>query len=84
MMMRMQMQAQAASGKPAFSAPMHCPLYPGCTGATTTTSVALAAAPVRLPVLLTQAHSPANRRAAACLGPIRARAGRSPPANPLG
>ena len=82
--MMMRMKAQTASGKPAFSAPMHCPLYPSCTGATTTTSVALAASPARLPVLLAQAHSPAERLTAACLGPIRARAGRGPPANSLG
>ena len=78
--MMMRMKAQDASGKPAFSAPMHCPLYPSCTGASTTPSDAMAASPARLPVLLAQAHSPAQLRATACLRPIRVSAGRGPPA----
>ncbi len=82
--MMMRMKAQAASGKPAFSAPMHCPLYPSCTGATAPPSDAMAASPARLPDLLTQAHSPAYRCAAVYMRPIRARAGRGPPVYLLG
>ena len=81
MAMRMAaLMAQSASGKPFFTAPVTCPLFPGYTAAPVSTIPALAASPVRLPVLLAQPHSPAAGRAAARLSQIRTRAGRGPPA----
>ena len=80
MSMRMAaMKAQAASGKPFFTAPATCPLFPGYTAAPVSTIPALAASPARLPVLLAQPHSPAAGRAAARLRQVRTRAGRGPP-----
>jgi len=80
MSMRMAaMKAQAASGKPFFTAPATCPLFPGYTAAPVSTIPALAAYPARLPVLLAQPHSPAAGRAAARLRQVRTRAGRGPP-----
>jgi hypothetical protein len=85
MAMRMAaMTAEAASGKPFFTAPSTCPSFPGYAAALTAAIDALAAAPASLPVLQAQQHSHAARRAAVCLSQIRTRAGRGPPANPLG
>lgn len=82
--MMMRMKALETSGKPFFTAPSTCPLFPGNVAALTAAIDALAAASVSLPVLMAQPHSPAARRDAACLSTIRTRAGRGPPANPLG
>jgi len=72
---------EAGSGNtPLFSAPAHCPLYPGYACVPTTPQNALAASPLSLPVLLAFPHSPAAARAAARLSQIRTRAGRGPPA----
>ncbi len=81
MAMRMAaLMAQASSGKPIFTAPLTCPLYPGCTALLPSIIPALAASTVSLPVLLAQPHSPAAGRAAARLSQIRTRTGRGPPA----
>jgi len=82
MAMRMAaMMAQALSGStPVLTAPMTCPMYPGFRAATASTTDALAAAPVSLPVLLAHAHSPAAGRAAARLSQVRTRTSRGPPA----
>jgi hypothetical protein len=82
--MMMRMKALETSGKPFFTAPSTCPLFPGYAAALTAAIDALAATPVSLPVLLAQPHSPAASRAAARLSQIRTHAGRGPPANPLG
>lgn len=74
------MMAQAASGKPTFTAPSTCPCFPGSPAAATSTMLALAASQFRLPAPLALTHSPASGRAAARLGQVRARAGRGPPA----
>lgn len=74
------MMAQSASGKPIFTAPLTCPLYPGYGPASTAAVYALTNAPSSMPVLLAQAHTPAASRAAARLSQIRNRAGRGPPA----
>jgi len=85
MSMRMAaLMVQAASGKPIFTAPATCPYFPGYTAAPASTTHALAASPVSLPVLLALAHSPAAGRATARLSQIRTRASRGPPTNPLG
>ena len=73
------MMAQAASGKPIFTAPATCPLFPGSAALLPSVIPALAAAAVSLPVLLAQPHSPAAARAAARLSQIRTRTGRGPP-----
>jgi hypothetical protein len=84
MAMRMAaMMAQAASGKPTFTAPNTCPSYPGSAALLPPVIPALAAATVSLPVPLAQPHSPAAARAAARLSQIRTRAGRGPPATNL-
>lgn len=77
------MSAEAASGTPVFTAPSTCPAFPRAIAATATGPQALAASPVRLPALLTQAHSAAANRAGACLSQVRTRAGRGPPASIL-
>jgi hypothetical protein len=77
------MMAQAASGKPIFTAPAQCPGFPGYTAAPTSNTLALAASLVSLPYLLAQPHSSAAGRAAARLSQIRTRAGRGPPASSL-
>ncbi|MDE3187959.1 MAG: hypothetical protein KGM96_10620 [Acidobacteriota bacterium] len=77
MMARM---AQAEPGSaPAFTAPSHCPLYPGSLKAAVTPVHALAPPTADMPFLLAQAHSPAASRAAARMSQIRTRAGRGPP-----
>ncbi len=73
--------AEAASGTPTLSAPATCPCFPGYTAAPTTPSHALAPLAAAMPVLPEQAHSPAAGRAETRLGPIRALAGRGPPAS---
>lgn len=76
MMARM---VQAASGTPAFSAPAHCPFYPGAAAAAISKARALVAPATALPVLLAQFHTPAAGPAAARTGQFRTQAGRSPP-----
>jgi hypothetical protein len=82
--MMMQMEAQAASGKPGFTAPMHCPLFPGYGVPATASIDALAASPAKLPALLAKARSNVARCDTALISPVRTRAGRSPPAISLG
>jgi hypothetical protein len=82
--MAMRMAAEAASGKPIFSAPAHCPEHPACSGVSAAPSDTLAAFPARMPDLLIRDYSPVDRRAAVPSSPIRTRAGRGPPANPCG
>jgi hypothetical protein len=84
MAMRMAaIMAQAKSGKPFFTAPLTCPLYPQHATAFTTPAHALAVSLAGLPVLFAQPHVPATARAAARLGQLRTRAGRGPPISPL-
>lgn len=77
------MMAEAAAGKAAWTAPSTCPMFPGAAAATASGPQALTAAPVSLPVLLAQPHSPAAGRAAAQVSQIRTRSGRAPPAGQL-
>jgi len=81
--MAMRAMAEAASGKPAFAAPNTCPAYPGSAAATAPAPQAMAAAPISLPALLAQPHTPVASRASARLSQIRTRAGRGPPAASL-
>ena len=65
---------------PIAKAPSHCPYYPQHPSVPRAiTPHALIAAPVGLPDLLAQPHSPPAGRAAARLTQIRTRAGRGPP-----
>ncbi|HEY1160128.1 MAG TPA: hypothetical protein VGE83_05825 [Terracidiphilus sp.] len=77
------MMAQAASGKPIFTAPAQCPSFPGYTAAPTSITLALAPSQAGLPHLLAQPQPPGAGRAAARLSQIRTRAGRGPPASSL-
>jgi len=77
--MRAMMAGAASNSNPAFTAPVTCPCFPGCTAGPATATHALAASGVSLPIMLAQAHSPAAARAAARLSQIRTRAGRGPP-----
>jgi len=80
--MAMQMaarMAESASGKPAFTAPLTCPFFPGYTAVPTTPIEALTPPPGSLPILLAQANSSATGRAAARLSQIRTRVSRGPP-----
>ena len=82
--MYMQMMAArmvvAPGAPPIAKSPSHCPYYPLHPSPWTTTPHALVAASFGLPVLLARPHSPAAARAEALLNPIRAHAGRGPPA----
>ncbi|MGA3372851.1 MAG: hypothetical protein ABSC48_13925 [Terracidiphilus sp.] len=82
--MMVQMAAQAASGKPGFSAPMTCPLFPGYGVRNIASIDALPATPAWVSDIFVQSHSPASPRAAARTNPIRSRCGRSPPTMVLG
>lgn len=64
---------------PAFTAPSHCPMYPGNMHAAVTPAHALAPSAADMPFLLAQAHSPAASLAAARMSQLRTRAGRGPP-----
>ncbi len=77
------MSGATSGGKPIFTAPLTCPYFPGYIAGPTSTIVALAAAPVSIPVLLAQPHSPIAARAQARISQIRTRAGRGPPASSL-
>jgi hypothetical protein len=84
MAMRMAaIMAQANSGKPFFTAPLTCPLYPQHGTVLNAPVYALIVSLAGPPVLLTQPHAPAAGRAAAHLGQLRTRAGRGPPIAPL-
>ena len=72
---------RAISSKPAFTAPATCPSFPGFALGFSTPSHALVASDANLPVLLEQAHSPIHEAAHVRIAPIRARAGRAPPAS---
>ena len=72
---------EAESVTPAFTAPAHCPYDPANLSGLMAPMHALARSTAIPTVLLAQAHSPADPRAAACLSPDRTRAGRGPPAS---
>jgi hypothetical protein len=75
------MSAEVAGGQTIVRAPSTCPAFPGAAAITTSGRHALAAAPVTLPVLVAQPHSPAAARASARISQIRTRSGRAPPAS---
>ena len=71
-----------SGAQPIARAPSHCPYYPQHPAVWWSTPAhALAAAPIGLPELLAQPHTPAAARAAARLTQIRTRASRGPPAS---
>jgi hypothetical protein len=69
----------AESGKIILKAPATCPFFPGSSAATISAPQALTAAPVSLPALIAQPHSPPGARAAARMSQPRTHAGRGPP-----
>ncbi|MGA7342103.1 MAG: hypothetical protein WBE72_01135 [Terracidiphilus sp.] len=79
--MAMQMAAAEAQSdsRPAFSAPLTCPYYPGATAAILAPVPALIAVAARLPALMAQAYRSAIARTAAHSNPSRTHAGRGPP-----
>ncbi|MGO9336527.1 MAG: hypothetical protein ACLPY1_03365 [Terracidiphilus sp.] len=77
------MMADAAAGKTAWTAPSTCPMFPGAASVRTSGPQILTAAPVSLPVLLAQPHSPGAGHAIARISQIRTRSGRAPPASLL-
>ena len=74
---------QTAGSTPVLRAPSHCPYFPEYLTRSMAPSQWLAATAIRLPAPLSQTHSPAALLAAIRLQPIRARAGRGPPASIL-
>jgi hypothetical protein len=72
---------QALSSTPAFTAPATCPSFPGFALGFSTPSHALPASDLSLPILLEQARASIHSAADARMAPIRARAGRAPPAS---
>jgi hypothetical protein len=78
------MASQAASGdKAIFTAPATCPYFPGYAAGPISTTIALAASPAGLPVVLAQGDLPSAGRTAVPAGQIRTRASRGPPASNL-
>ncbi len=77
--MMARMAHAAPDPSPAFTAPSHCPFYPGSANALVSSIHALTPSATRMPDLLTQAHSPASSRAAARMSQLLTIAGRSPP-----
>jgi len=71
---------RAISSTPAFTAPATCPNFPGFALGFSTPSHALPAPDASLPVFLEQAHAPFHAAADVRMNPIRAHAGRAPPA----
>jgi hypothetical protein len=71
--------AEAASGTLVLAAPSHCPMYPGGAIATTGPGHALASSPATPPLLVVQPQAPVADPSAACLNPVRTRAGHGPP-----
>jgi hypothetical protein len=69
------------SRTPAFSAPSHCPLYPGHSGAFSAPAHALIRTPQGLPALLQQSRITVLYRAILFDAPLRAHANRGPPAS---
>ena len=69
-----------AGAPPIAKSPSHCPYYPQHPSPWTTTSHALAAASLGLPVLLERPHMPAVIRADVIFNPIRIHGSRGPPA----
>jgi hypothetical protein len=78
-----EMATEADPGTPAVKAPATCPYFPGYTVASSTTNMALATAPVSLPALIAELHSPAATRTSARISQMRTRADRGPPAYSL-
>ena len=72
---------RAISSWPAFTAPNTCPSFPGFALGFSTPSHALVASDASLPVFLEQGRSPIHSVAVMQMAPIRARAGRAPPAS---
>lgn len=70
---------QAASGQPFFTAPSHCPFYPGGNSATVASMHALAPAATALPRTTEKSHTLSAYHAAASVNQIRTHAGRGPP-----
>ena len=64
---------------PNIKAPSTCPYFPGYTVTVNTTTLAVAPAPLSLPNLMAEPHSPAAGRAAARVSQLRTRANRGPP-----
>jgi hypothetical protein len=72
--------AQAASGStPIFTAPAHCPYFPGYLQRSISSIFGPAASPAALPIPPSRSLSIAALRLAIPLQPIRAHAGRGPP-----
>lgn len=83
--MAMRMAAMMArDSRPAFSAPLTCPYYPGLTATILTPPVALAATAAQLPELLPVSTRPLLTLHATVRSlPSRTHAGRGPPAEQL-
>ena len=84
--MSTQMAAMTSAADPGtlnIKAPATCPWFPGYLVTLNTTALALAPAPVSLPTLLAEPHSPAAGRAAARISQIRTRANRGPPTSSI-
>lgn len=79
-----EMANEADPGTPTIKAPATCPYFPGYTVASSTTNMALATAPVSLPALMAEPHSPPATRASARISQLRTRADRGPPTSSLG
>jgi hypothetical protein len=77
------LMSAAEPGKQNVKAPTTCPYFPGYTVALNSMTLALAPAPISLPALLAQPHSPAAGRTTALISQIRTRANRGPPASSL-
>jgi hypothetical protein len=73
------MMSEPEPGTPSIKAPVTCPYFPGYMVASSSTNLALAPAPVSLPTLIAELHSPAAGRAAARIRQMRTRANRGPP-----
>ena len=73
------MMAKIADPRPAFSAPLTCPLYPGLTMTILMPAHALTAVQASQQVTWTRAITPVHARAAEHSNPSRTHAGRGPP-----
>jgi hypothetical protein len=73
----------AEPGTSNIKAPATCPYFPGYTVALNTITLALSPAPLSLPALIAELHSPVAGRGAARISQLRTRANRGPPASSL-